>query len=73
MKLIKILSIFIVISSLIICCQRNPATGENELNFMSEREEDEIGKMTTEYSKIYSLLSHQGTSKKIANSIIEQV
>ena len=35
--------------------------------------EDEIGKMTTEYSKIYSLLSHQGTSKKIANSIIEQV
>ncbi len=67
MKLIKILSIFIVISSLIICCQRNPATGENELNFMSEREEDEIGK--SEHQKIIKQFGGEYKNKQLQNYV----
>ena len=68
----KINNSFLIISILIVLnlsvsCQKNPATGQNEINIMSENEEDLIGK--NEHSKILIQFGGEFKDKKLNNYI----
>ena len=48
-------------------CQKNPATGQNEFNLMSETEEDSIGR--NEHKKIISQFGGEYENKKLKNYV----
>ncbi len=68
----KINNSFLIISVLILVtvlfgCQRNPATGQNEIIIMSEEEENQIGK--NEHEKIIKQFGGEYKDKKLKNYI----
>ena len=58
---------FLILISLIVGCQKNPATGQNEINLMSENEEDQIGR--NEHKKIIKQFGGEFKDKKLNNYI----
>ena len=68
----KINNSFLIISFLLLIatlfgCQKNPATGQNEFNIMSEKEEDQIGK--NEHEKIVNQFGGEYKDEKLNNYI----
>ena len=61
-----IISIFLI-SFLSFSCQKNPATGQNEFNLLSEAEEDAIGQ--SEHEKIIIQFGGEYKNKKLKNYI----
>ena len=61
-----IILIFICIN-FIVGCQKNPATGDREINFLSESEEDAIGK--SEHQKIVKQFGGEYRNEKLKNYV----